>query len=410
MKNFYSIPAAIQEIKKGKMLIIVDSPSRENEGDFYFPAELVTPEKINFLLTHGKGLVCTAINKSQAAKLQLPLMVDRVDNTEKTKVNFSVSVNAARGITTGVSAFDRAKTIKLLADANSKPEDFTRPGHVFPLIAKEGGLLKRSGHTEAAVTLSRLAGFHPSGVLCEIIRADGKMARIEDLIKLANKFNIKVVSIKDLINYLKKHPVTNNSQVSSVMKVASSLLPTEYGTFHMSVFRSIVDNREHVALQMGKGGGGKPILTRVHSQCLTGDTLFSLKCDCRGQLHRSMQLIQKKGSGIIIYLNQEGRGIGLSNKIQAYALQEKGLDTVEANQALGFSPDERDYQIAGEILHDLNIKKIDLLSNNSQKAKGLINYGIKINKLISLEVSPNPLNKAYLATKKYKLGHRLFKL
>ena len=406
MKPFCSITDAIKEIKKGKILIIVDNPTRENEGDFYFPADLVTPAKVNFLLTHGKGLVCVAISKSQAAKLQLPLMVDRIDNTEKTKVNFSVSVNAAHGITTGVSAFDRAKTIKLLAHANSKPEDLTRPGHVFPLIGEEGGLLKRSGHTEAAVAMSTLAGFDSGGVLCEILRQDGKVARVKDLINIAKKFNIKIVTINDLLNYFKKHPNPSNDNVSSVMKIASSTLPTKYGIFQITIYKSLIDDREHAVLSIGSAKNA-PTLTRVHSQCLTGDTLLSLKCDCRDQLHQSMKIISENKSGLIIYLNQEGRGIGLSNKIKAYHLQDKGLDTVEANEALGFAPDARDYQIAAEILKDLDITKLVLLTNNPNKTQQLRSYGITIQSQIPLEVTPTALNKDYLRIKKQKLGHIL---
>ena len=406
MKPFCSITDAIKEIKKGKMLIIVDNPTRENEGDFYFPADLVTPAKVNFLLTRGKGLVCVAISKSQAAKLQLSLMVDRVDNTEKTKVNFSVSVNAARGITTGVSAYDRAKTIKLLAGVNSKPEDLTRPGHVFPLIAEEGGLLKRSGHTEAAVTISTLAGFNNGGVLCEILRQDGRMAKISDLIKLAKKLRLKIVSIQDLIIYLETLPVDNNIQRNSVMKIASSRLPAVYGTFKIIIYKTLLDRREHTVLQMSEEQK-EPTLVRIHSQCATGDTFLSLKCDCRDQLHQSMKIISENKSGLIIYLNQEGRGIGLSNKIKAYALQDKGLDTVESNKALGFVPDTRDYQIAADILKDLGISKIVLLTNNPKKADQLEKHDITVAKIIPLEIAPNDFTHDYLAVKKRKLGHIL---
>ncbi|MBI4991237.1 GTP cyclohydrolase II [Candidatus Gottesmanbacteria bacterium] len=406
MKPFCSITDAIKEIKKDKMLIIVDNPTRENEGDFYFPAELVTPNKINFLLTYGKGLVCAAIGKSQAAKLQLTLMVDRVDNTEKTKVNFSVSVNAAQGITTGVSAYDRANTIRVLSNPKSKPYDLTRPGHVFPLIAEAEGLLQRSGHTEAAVTLSTLADFNPSGVLCEILKEDGRTAKISDLIKLAKKLRLKIVSIQDLIKYLKTHPISNNIQRASVIRVASSSLPTKYGIFQISIYKSLIDDREHAALSMGSPKN-VPILVRIHSQCLTGDTFYSLKCDCREQLEQSMKIISKNKNGLIIYLNQEGRGIGLSNKIKAYQLQDKGLDTVEANKALGFAPDARDYQIAADILKDLGISKVILLTNNPNKIQQLRSLGITIQSQIPLEVTPTALNKDYLRIKKQKLGHLL---
>lgn len=406
MKPFCSITDAIKEIKKGRMLIIVDSPSRENEGDFYFPAELVTPAKVNFLLTYGKGLVCTAISKSQALKLQLTLMVDRVDNTEKTKVNFSISVNAAQGITTGVSAYDRSKTIRVLSNPKAKPYDLTRPGHVFPLIAEDEWLLQRSGHTEAAVTISTLADFNPSGVLCEILKEDGRTAKISDLSKLAKKLRLKIVSIQDLIKYLKTHPISNNSQRASVIKVTSSSLPTEYGIFQISIYKSLIDDREHAALSMGSPRN-TPILVRIHSQCLTGDAFYSLKCDCREQLEQSMKIISQNKNGLIIYLNQEGRGIGLSNKIKAYQLQDKGLDTVEANKALGFAPDVRDYQIAAEILKDLKADKIILLTNNPNKIEQLKTYGISVIDSLPLESSPNKINFPYLKTKKQKLGHRL---
>jgi len=407
MKNiFCSISEAIKEIKKGKMLIIVDSPSRENEGDFYFPAQLVTPAKVNFLLTYGKGLVCVAVGKSQAVKLQLSLMVDRVDNTEKTGVNFSISVNAAYGITTGVSAYDRSKTIRVLSNPKAKPSDLTRPGHVFPLIAEDGGLLKRSGHTEAAVVLSQLAGYNPSGVLCEILRTDGRTAKISDLAKLAEKFHLKIVSIQDLIRYLKLHPIPNDIQTGNVIRIASSSLPTKYGTFQISIYKSLIDDKEHTALSMGSSKNA-PALVRIHSQCLTGDTLYSLKCDCGEQLKQSMKIISKNKNGLIIYLNQEGRGIGLSNKIRAYQLQDKGLDTVEANKALGFAADVRDYQIAADILKDLGITRIALLTNNPTKSEQLGSYGITVVNTIPLEVVPNAINRLYLQAKKHKLGHHL---
>lgn len=406
MSNFCSVPQAIKEIRRGNMLIVVDSPKRENEGDLYFPADLVTPQKVNFMIKNGGGLICVAITRSQAARFELPLMVEPVHNTEKTGINFSISVNAAQGITTGISAYDRAKTIKVLATPSPKPSHLTRPGHVFPLIAEDEGILKRPGHTEAAVTLSTLAGFHPLGVLCEILRSDGKMARIDDLVTLASTFNLKIVSIKDLVSYIKKRPLGNSSHTRSTVRVASSLLPTMYGTFEIIIYQSLLDRREHAVLRM-RQKQTPPTLVRIHSQCLTGDTFLSLKCDCREQLYRSMKLIRQNKSGLIIYLNQEGRGIGLSNKIKAYRLQEKGLDTVEANQALHLPIDARDYQIAAEILHDLGISSINLLTNNPQKVKQLRRWGIIVTQRLPLEISPHPYNRHYLSTKKRKLYHLL---
>ena len=406
MKNYFStIPEALSQIKKGKMLIIVDNPKRENEGDFYIPTDKVSPEHILTMIQRGGGLICTAITQAQAHRLSLPLMADPFDNTEKTKVNFTVSVSAKKGITTGVSAFDRTKTIKVLASSQSKPSDLTRPGHVLGLVAKQGGVLERDGHTEASVDLARLANFTPSGVLCEIVGAEGRMAKLKDLIKLSQKLKIKIVSINDLVKYVKKNPLSLLPDKIGVIEVAASALPTIYGNFKILVFKSITDNREHVVLL--KGDIKQPMLTRVHSQCFTGDTLLSLTCDCRQQLHQSFDLINKTGSGIVLYLNQEGRGIGLVNKIKAYSLQNQGHDTLEANHALGLPTDARNYKVAAEILKYLGIKKINLLTNNPDKEKQLTAFGIHINKCISIEGEPNRINNKYLLTKKNKLGHRL---
>ncbi len=388
------------------MLIIVDSPSRENEGDFFFPAKLATAKKVNFLIKQGGGLVCAAITKNQALNLQLPLMVNGLFNTEKTKVNFALSVNASKGISTGISAYDRSKTIKILAEPKAKPSDLTRPGHIFPLIAASEGLAKRQGHTEAAVALAKLAGFFPAGVICEIIRDDGKMAKLPDLLKVAQKFNLKIVLIKELLKWLEKNPLKKEKPLKSVNRVAESLLPTAYGTFKIIIYKTIMDNREHSVLLIGSQKNA-PMPVRIHSQCLTGDTFLSLKCDCREQLHQSMKLISQNKRGVIIYLNQEGRGIGLANKIRTYGLQEKGLDTVEANKAIGFSADERDYQAAAEILKDLNISTIILLTNNPQKTNDLRSYGINVQKIMPLRTKPNHINRDYLLTKKIKLGHNL---
>lgn len=406
MNSYFStIPEALDQIKKGRLLILVDNPKRENEGDFYIPADKVSPQHIITMIQKGGGLVCTAITQPQAYRLSLPLMIDPLSNTEKTKVNFTISVNAKKGITTGVSAFDRVKSIKVLANPKSKQSDLTRPGHISGLVAKQGGVLERDGHTEAAVDLARIANLNPAGVLCEIVGADGKMAKLKDLIILSKELNIKMVSINDLIKYLKRNPLPPLPEKSEVIKVATSTLPTIYGTFQISVYKSITDNREHTVLL--KGNARQPLLTRVHSQCLTGDTFLSLRCDCGQQLHQSMKLISKVPSGVILYLNQEGRGIGLMNKIKAYSLQDQGHDTVEANYTLGFPADARNYKVAADILKDLGIKKINLLTNNPDKEKQLTTFGIQIIKRISIESRHNGVNTKYLATKKRKLGHRL---
>lgn len=404
-KIFSSIPEAIQDIQKGKMLIVLDSSSRENEADFYIPADKITPKIITTMIRMGGGLVCTAITQRQAHNVALPLMVDSLENTETTGVNFTVSVNAKKGITTGISAYDRAKTIQVLADPKSKPDDLTRPGHVFGLIAKNGGVCKRAGHTEAAMDLAKLAGFNPAGVLCEILADDGKMAKLPHLNALAKKFNMKVILIEDLITYLKVNPLPVSPAQSDVIKVASSRLPTKYGIFTISVYKSLSDNREHIALLYGQMKD--QMMVRIHSQCLTGDTFLSLKCDCGIQLHQSMRLIRKKGSGIILYLDQEGRGIGLVNKIKAYFLQDLGQDTVEANHTLGLAADIRQYRVAADILKDLGIHDIALLTNNPDKVQQLLAEDIAVIKTIPLETKPNSLNRHYLLTKKQKLSHRL---
>lgn len=408
MSVFISTPKAIEEIKQGRMLIIIDSPGRENEGDFYIPADQLKLKHLITMIRQGGGLVCCTITQSQAHRLHLPLMTPPWENTEKTKVNFTVSVNAKNGVSTGVSAFDRLKTIKILANPRSKPTDLIKPGHVFGLIAKIGGVVKRAGHTEAAVDLARLAGFNPAGVICEIIRSDGSMARLSDLKKLAQKLNIKIVEIEELVKYLKKHPLGQTKEKEELVKTASSILPTKYGTFKLLIYKSLADQSEHVALLLGRITN--PILTRVHSQCLTGDTLLSLRCDCGQQLHQSMKLIQKKGQGIILYLNQEGRGVGLTNKIKAYILQDQGFDTVEANTKLGLPIDARGYKIAADMLKDLGISKIYLLTNNPDKREQLSRFGIDVLQSVPLEIKPNKINKQYLATKKQKMSHRLRKV
>ncbi len=404
MKSFSSIKEALRDIRKGKFVILVDDPKRENEGDFFILAELATPEKINFMMKYGRGLICVALENTQAARLSLPMMVPYHENTERTKVNFAVSLNAKRGITSGVSAYDRARTIRVLSNPRSKSENITRPGHVFPLIAHEDGLAARQGHTEAAVALARLAGMTPAGVLCEIVKENGRMARMPDLIAVAKQYNIRLVAISDLIRYIKKHPLSL-VKAPSVLRVASASLPTLYGISKIVVYQSSFDNKEHVALFFGKKKS--PMLVRVHSQCLTGDTLGSLTCDCREQLQKSLEIIQQSGSGILLYLNQEGRGIGLTNKIKAYAQQKRGMDTVEASRSLGFAPDERRYRIAADMLHDLKVRDVLLLTNNPAKIQGLELHGIRVIKRLPLEITPKRFNREYLSTKKQKLGHRL---
>lgn len=406
MNTFCTIPVAIDGLKKGNMLIVVDSADRENQGDVIFPAENVTTQKVNFMMRECRGMICVPITKMKAIQLDIPLMVEPIDNTEKTKVNFTVSVDAKKVKSFGISAFDRVRTIKVLASSSTKPSDLARPGHVFPIVAANGGVLEREGHTEATIELARLAGFSPCGVLCEIIRDDGKVARLPDLVKFAKKFNLQIISINDLVKYMEAQHKRIPKDSFTVVRKASSLLPTEYGTFQVFVYKSIIDNREHTVLLMSNLEKW-PMLTRIHSQCLTGDTFLSLKCDCRMQLHQSMEMIGKKGRGIIIYLNQEGRGIGLSNKIKAYALQDKGLDTVDANHALGLPADPREYEVAAEILKDLGISKIMLLTNNPKKLNKLNDYGINIVEHLPLEIRPNTINKKYLLAKKQKLGHHL---
>ncbi|MBI2612351.1 GTP cyclohydrolase II [Candidatus Kaiserbacteria bacterium] len=408
MNRFSTIPEAIADVRKGKMLIIVDSPKRENEGDLFIAAETVTPATLRTMIKRAGGLVCAAITEAQARRLHLPLMVPRDENKEKTGVGFTVSVSAAHGITTGVSAHDRAKTIRVLVDPRSKPKDIVKPGHVFGLVARRGGLLERRGHTEAAVDLARLAGRTPAGVLCEIVGTSGRMAKGHELFRLARTLQIKIISVEDLVRYLEQHPLPPATHSSSVVRVSSSTLPTAYGTFAVTAYKSVLDGREHAALVLGKPR--KNTLVRVHSQCLTGDTLFSRRCDCGEQLKESMRRIGKEGSGVIVYASQEGRGIGLGNKIKAYALQDRGFDTVEANEALGFSADGRTYEAAAHILEDIGVHDIRLLTNNPEKERQLSGYGTSISATIPLEVEPRRTNVKYLRTKKRKLGHRLLRV
>lgn len=405
MKDFCTIPEAVAEIRKGKLLIVVDNTARENEGDLYIPSDTASPAHITRMIRYGGGLICAAITKEQSRRLALPLMVPASENTEKTHVNFTTSVNARNGITTGVSAFDRARTIKVLANPKSRGRDLVRPGHVFGLVGKSGGVLERDGHTEAAIDLARLAGLTPAGVLCEIVGKGGRMAKRPELIALSRKLHIKIVRIHDLVRYLRKKPLPPLPEPSDVLKAASATLPTAYGTFAISVYESINDRREHTALVLGEPR--EPVMTRIHSACITGDTFASLRCDCGRQLKESMRKIARIGNGVILYLGQEGRGIGLANKIRAYALQDEGHDTVEANHALGFPADARDYKIAADILKDLKIREVHLLTNNPDKEKQLARYGIRVSRRVPLEIRPNGVNGKYLLTKKHKLGHSL---
>ncbi len=393
-----SIEDAIKDIKEGKIVIVVDDEDRENEGDFIMAAEKVTPEGINFMAKEGRGLICVSLTEERINELDLPMMVN--ENSSLHKTAFTVSVDYKHGTTTGISAHDRYLTIKKLVSHDVKPEDFARPGHVFPLKASKGGVLKRAGHTEAAMDLARLAGLYPAGVLCEIMKEDGSMARMSDLEKIAEKFNLKIVTIRDIIAYRSKNE-------KLVKREAEATLPTRYGTFQIIIYSNDVDNKEHVALVKGDVKGKENVLVRVHSECLTGDVFGSMKCDCGDQLHTAMQMIEKEGLGVVLYMRQEGRGIGLTNKIKAYHLQEQGYDTVEANEKLGFPDDLRDYGIGAQILADLGLTSIRLITNNPRKIVGLQGYGLKVVDRVPIEICPNEINKDYLRTKKLKLGHYL---
>lgn len=397
-----TIEEAIEDIKAGKVIIVVDDEDRENEGDFVTAARNATPEIINFMATHGRGLVCAPLTEERCRELNLGLMVN--NNTAVYETNFTVSVDLqGYGCTTGISASDRSKTIKALIDPNIKPEELGRPGHIFPLIAKDGGVLRRTGHTEASVDLARLAGFEPAGVLVEILKDDGEMARLPDLIKVAERFDLKIVSIEDLIEYRLKHDTLIKEEVSVEM-------PTEWGDFKMKAFTQKNTGEQHLALYKGEWAEDEPVLVRVHSSCVTGDIFGSCRCDCGPQLHKSMEMIQKEGKGIVVYMNQEGRGIGLVNKLHAYKLQETGIDTVDANLQLGFKPDLRDYGVGAQILRYMGVTKMRLMSNNPTKRAGLIGYGLEIVDNVPIEIVPNKYNEEYLKTKRDKMGHTLSNL
>ncbi|MET6998196.1 bifunctional 3,4-dihydroxy-2-butanone-4-phosphate synthase/GTP cyclohydrolase II [Chitinophaga defluvii] len=395
------ITDAIEDIKKGKLVIVVDDEDRENEGDFITAARNVTPEIINFMSTHGRGLICAPLVEERCEELGLELMVR--DNTALHQTPFTVSVDLlGHGCTTGISAHDRAKTVQALINPDTKPEFLGKPGHIFPLKAKKGGVLRRAGHTEATIDLARLAGFEPAGVLVEIMNEDGSMARLPQLREIAAKFDLKLISIKDLIAYCLAHETLIEEEVRVQM-------PTKYGNFELIAFKQLNSGEMHMALKKGDWEKDEPVLVRVHSSCFTGDILHSLRCDCGEQLHAAMEMVEEEGKGLILYMNQEGRGIGLTNKLKAYKLQEEGRDTVQANLELGFKMDERDYGVGAQILRHLNISKIRLMTNNPRKRAGLKGYGLEIVENVPIEVHANPHNEFYLKTKRDKLGHEIMK-
>ena len=401
-KKLISVPESIELLKQGKMIIIVDDEDRENEGDLAIASEMVTPEIINFMATHARGLICVSLTEERSAELDLPLMVER--NTSHIQTPFTISVDARKNTTTGISAFDRAETIKCLINPDTKPTDLFKPGHIFPLRAKKGGVLVRAGQTEASLDLSRIAGLYPSGVICEIMKDDGTMARMPDLIEFADRFDIPIITIEEIIKY-------RVQQESLVEEVSEARLPTRWGEFVIKAFMDQISGDVHIALVQGDLATDEPVLVRVHSQCLTGDTFGSLKCDCGGQLHQAMKLVSDEKCGVVLYLmDHEGRGIGIENKIKSYKLQEHGMDTVEANLKLGFKSDQRDYGIGAQILRHLGLKRLKILTNNPSKYVALSGYGLEITERIPIEVSLPQESQKYMQTKKDKMGHLLEKV
>lgn len=394
-----TIEEALEDIRQGKVIIVVDDADRENEGDFITAARNATPEVVNFMATHGRGLICASLTIERCEELRLDMMV--ANNTSSNETPFTISVDLlGHGCTTGISASDRSKTILSLIDPNTRPEDLGRPGHIFPLKAKNGGVLRRAGHTEATIDLAKLAGFEPAGVLVEIMNEDGTMARLPDLFSIAKRFNLKIISIEDLISYRLKTE-------SLIERQVDIKLPTEYGDFNLAAFKQLTNDQNHLVIYKGTWEKDEPVLVRVHSSCVTGDIFGSCRCDCGPQLHKAMEMVEGAGKGLIVYMNQEGRGIGLLNKLKAYKLQEMGRDTVEANLELGFQMDERDYGVGAQILRNMGVTKMRLLTNNPTKRAGLIGYGLEIVENLPLEIDSNEHNKNYLETKRDKMGHTI---
>jgi 3,4-dihydroxy 2-butanone 4-phosphate synthase/GTP cyclohydrolase II len=393
-----TIESALADLAAGKCIIVVDDEDRENEGDLICAAELCSEQNINFMATEGRGLICVSLTEDRAQKLDLPLMVNT--NTALHGTRFTVSIDYVHGTASGISVSDRTATVRAMSDDSASPDDFGRPGHIFPLIAVEGGVLRRAGHTEAVVDLMRLANLKPVGVLCEILKVDGSMARVPDLLEMARTHELKMISVQDLIAY-------RRAKETLIEMVAEARLPSDHGDFVLRVYQNNIDGKEHVAVIKGEISPDKPLLVRVHSECLTGDIFASRRCDCGPQLHAALDLIEREGSGVVLYMRQEGRGIGLVNKIKAYALQEQGLDTVEANTHLGFPPDPRDYGIGAQILHDLGVRKMRLMTNNPKKRVGLQSHGLEVVELVGLEIAPTKENLGYLETKRDKMGHVL---